>query len=59
MSGMGWIERWKEMLRQVGRGEDPETLDWDKTAPGPELPSEVIQKTAEKYQEALRRLTKV
>jgi phosphoribosylaminoimidazole-succinocarboxamide synthase len=36
-----------------------ETLDWDKTAPGPELPSEVIQKTAEKYQEALRRLTKV
>jgi phosphoribosylaminoimidazole-succinocarboxamide synthase len=34
-----------------------ETLDWDKTAPGPELPSEIIQKTAEKYQEALRRLT--
>jgi phosphoribosylaminoimidazole-succinocarboxamide synthase len=34
-----------------------ETLDWDKTAPGPELPSEVIQKTAEKYREALRRLT--
>ena len=35
-----------------------ETLDWDKTAPGPELPAEIIQKTAEKYQEALRRLTK-
>jgi phosphoribosylaminoimidazole-succinocarboxamide synthase len=34
-----------------------ETLDWDKTAPGPELPSEIIHKTAEKYQEALRRLT--
>ena len=34
-----------------------ETLDWDKTAPGPELPSEVIRKTAEKYREALRRLT--
>jgi phosphoribosylaminoimidazole-succinocarboxamide synthase len=34
-----------------------ETLDWDKTAPGPELPSDVIQKTAEKYREALRRLT--
>ena len=35
-----------------------ETLDWDKTAPGPELPAEVIDKTAEKYREALRRLTK-
>jgi len=36
-----------------------ETLDWDKTAPGPELPAAVIEKTAEKYREALRRLTKV
>jgi phosphoribosylaminoimidazole-succinocarboxamide synthase len=35
-----------------------ETLDWDKTAPGPELPPEIIRKTAEKYQEALRRLTR-
>lgn len=34
-----------------------ETLDWDKRAPGPELPSGIIRKTAEKYQEALRRLT--
>ena len=34
-----------------------ETLDWDKKAPGPKLPAEVIQKTAEKYQEAMRRLT--
>jgi phosphoribosylaminoimidazole-succinocarboxamide synthase len=34
-----------------------ETLDWDKTAPGPELPAEIIHKTAEKYTEALRRLT--
>ena len=34
-----------------------ETLDWDKTAPGPELPSNIIMKTAEKYQEAMRRLT--
>jgi phosphoribosylaminoimidazole-succinocarboxamide synthase len=34
-----------------------ETLDWDKTPPGPELPHEVIVKTAEKYQEAERRLT--
>jgi phosphoribosylaminoimidazole-succinocarboxamide synthase len=35
-----------------------ETLDWDKTAPGPELPAEVIRKTSENYREALRQLTK-
>jgi phosphoribosylaminoimidazole-succinocarboxamide synthase len=34
-----------------------ETLDWDKRAPGPRLPPEVIRRTAEKYEEALRRLT--
>jgi phosphoribosylaminoimidazole-succinocarboxamide synthase len=34
-----------------------ETLDWDKTAPGPALPRKILQETAEKYQEALRRLT--
>ena len=34
-----------------------ETLAWDKTAPGPELPPEVAAKTAEKYLEAWRRLT--
>ncbi len=34
-----------------------ETLDWDKTAPGPGLPDEIIRRTAEKYNEALRRLT--
>ena len=34
-----------------------ETLDWNKTAPGPELPDEIINKTAEKYREALERLT--
>ncbi len=28
-----------------------ETLDWDKTPPGPHLPSEVLSKSAEKYQE--------
>ncbi len=33
-----------------------ETLDWDKTAPGPHLPAEVIRKTAEKYREAQKRL---
>jgi phosphoribosylaminoimidazole-succinocarboxamide synthase len=34
-----------------------ETLDWDKTAPGPRLPAEVIEKTSAKYREAFRRLT--
>lgn len=34
-----------------------ETLDWDKTAPGPVLPEEIINKTSEKYREALVRLT--
>jgi phosphoribosylaminoimidazole-succinocarboxamide synthase len=34
-----------------------ETLDWDKTPPGPELPEQVISKTAEKYREAETRLT--
>ena len=34
-----------------------ETLDWDKTPPGPELPEAIIQKTAAKYREAERRLT--
>ncbi|MEE8482524.1 MAG: phosphoribosylaminoimidazolesuccinocarboxamide synthase [Acidiferrobacterales bacterium] len=34
-----------------------ETLDWDKKAPGPSLPPEVIEQTASKYREALRRLT--
>jgi phosphoribosylaminoimidazole-succinocarboxamide synthase len=34
-----------------------ETLDWNKTAPGPKLPPEVIARTSEKYAEALRRLT--
>ena len=33
-----------------------ETLDWDKTAPGPRLPETVIRQTAEKYLEAERRL---
>jgi phosphoribosylaminoimidazole-succinocarboxamide synthase len=32
-------------------------LAWDKRAPGPNLPAEVVQKTAEKYAEAERRLT--
>ncbi len=35
-----------------------ETLDWDKTPPGPELPEEIITRTAEKYAEAERLLTR-
>ncbi|UCC13824.1 MAG: phosphoribosylaminoimidazolesuccinocarboxamide synthase [Gammaproteobacteria bacterium] len=34
-----------------------ETLDWDKRPPGPSLPAEIIQRTSEKYLEALRLLT--
>ncbi|GAM08433.1 phosphoribosylaminoimidazole-succinocarboxamide synthase [Geobacter sp. OR-1] len=34
-----------------------ETLDWDKTAPAPDLPEEIYRKTGEKYMEALVRLT--
>lgn len=34
-----------------------ETLDWNKKAPGPKLPAEVIRKTSEKYLEVLRVLT--
>lgn len=33
-----------------------ETQVWDKTAPAPRLPAEVLQKTAAKYREALTRL---
>ena len=34
-----------------------ETLDWNKQAPGPELPAEVVRKTTGKYLEAFRMLT--
>jgi len=33
-----------------------ETLDWNKTAPGPKVPASVIEGTAAKYAEALKRL---
>jgi phosphoribosylaminoimidazole-succinocarboxamide synthase len=33
-----------------------ETLDWGKTAPGPRLPQDIIEKTAANYREALTRL---
>ncbi len=36
-----------------------ETLDWNKTAPGPELPEDVVRRTGEKYLEAYKALTGV
>ena len=34
-----------------------ETPDWDKTAPGPELPAEVVAGTRARYVEAYERIT--
>ena len=34
-----------------------ETLDWNKQAPGPQLPAEVVKRTTEKYLECFRMLT--
>ena len=36
-----------------------ETVSWDKTYPGPELPDEVVQGTRAKYVEAFERLTTI
>jgi len=35
-----------------------DTLDWDQTPPGPELPGDVLSQTRDKYREALERLTR-
>jgi len=34
-----------------------DTLDWDRTSPGPSLPTEIVQRTSEKYREAYTLLT--
>ncbi len=34
-----------------------QTLEWDKTPPGPELPEKIVQRTMEKYLQAYRVLT--
>jgi phosphoribosylaminoimidazole-succinocarboxamide synthase len=34
-----------------------DTLDWDKTEPGPEIPANILRQTGDKYHEALRILT--
>jgi phosphoribosylaminoimidazole-succinocarboxamide synthase len=43
----------RDWLEQASRDGQP----WDKTAPAPALPAEVIAQTAAKYREALERLT--
>jgi phosphoribosylaminoimidazole-succinocarboxamide synthase len=58
---------WPLELYQPGRAQESfdkqyvrdylETLDWDKTAPGPALPPEVVAKTTEKYLEAYVTIT--
>ncbi len=34
-----------------------DTLEWDKTAPGPSLPAEIVERTSEKYRQAYSLLT--
>ncbi len=58
---------WPWELYQAGRPQQSfdkqyvrdylETLEWDKSPPGPELPRNVIERTSEKYLEAYRLLT--
>jgi phosphoribosylaminoimidazole-succinocarboxamide synthase len=36
-----------------------ETLDWNKTAPGPRVPAQIIEATRRKYAEALKRLADI
>ena len=45
-----FVRDWLEAVRIDGK-------PWPKTAPAPELPADVIEKTASKYREALTRLT--
>ena len=45
-----FVRDWLEQIRIDGQ-------PWDKKPPAPQIPREVIQKTAAKYQEALARLT--
>jgi phosphoribosylaminoimidazole-succinocarboxamide synthase len=58
---------WPASEYQPGRGQPSfdkqfvrdylETLDWNKTPPGPALPAHIVAKTQEKYLEAYRQLT--
>jgi phosphoribosylaminoimidazole-succinocarboxamide synthase len=58
---------WSVKTYEAGRSQDSYdkqivrdyllTLDWDKRAPGPELPDEIVEKTAKRYQEIFEILT--
>ena len=58
---------WESAAYEPGRGQDSydkqyvrdylETLDWDKTPPGPELPANVVDGTRRRYAEAFERIT--
>jgi phosphoribosylaminoimidazole-succinocarboxamide synthase len=60
---------WPADTYTAGQGQDSfdkqfvrdycETLNWDKTAPGPEIPAEVVADTRSKYIEAFERLTMI
>jgi phosphoribosylaminoimidazole-succinocarboxamide synthase len=45
-----FLRDWLESVRIEGQ-------PWNKAAPAPHLPDEIIRKTAEKYREAWQRLT--
>lgn len=45
-----FVRDWLEQAKVNGK-------PWNKAAPAPRLPQEVIEKTAAKYREALERLT--
>jgi phosphoribosylaminoimidazole-succinocarboxamide synthase len=45
-----FVRDWLELAQIGGK-------PWNKQAPAPKLPQEVIEKTAAKYREALQRLT--
>ena len=57
---------WPKDQYQAGQGQPSfdkqflrdylETLDWNKQAPAPKLPKEIVEKTGEKYMEALKLL---
>ncbi len=58
---------WSQKDYQPGKGQDSYdkqivrdyllTLDWDKTYPGPKLPPDIVQKTADRYREILKIIT--
>lgn len=57
---------WLAMKYEIGRSQESldkqilrdwlETLDWDKTAPGPKIPDEIVEKMAHGYQEVMEML---